>query len=114
MPNTPSSMPEVCTSSSSTQAHLLPSTSSVIRTIQSQSRLSIPISTTTNTTLDISLNTSASSFNHQFPYQSLPLLYPISGAHKEGVLGVRTLYPQGPWFFFPTDYNSKYIIVRKI
>ncbi|GFV38904.1 hypothetical protein TNCV_192721 [Trichonephila clavipes] len=60
MPNTPSSMSEVCTSSSSTQAHLLPSMSSVILTIQSQSQLHVPISTTT---LDNSLNTSATSLS---------------------------------------------------
>ncbi|GFS66767.1 uncharacterized protein TNCV_229921 [Trichonephila clavipes] len=58
-PNIPFSMPAVCTSSA--QAHLLLSTSSVIPTIQNQSHLPIPISTTA--TLDSSLNTSASSLS---------------------------------------------------
>ncbi|GFW95031.1 hypothetical protein TNCV_476301 [Trichonephila clavipes] len=73
MPNILSSMPAVCTSSSSFQAHLLPSTFSLIPTIQSQSRLPIPISTNTTATLDNSLSTSASSLStktHVFPTTS--------------------------------------------
>ncbi|GFX48557.1 hypothetical protein TNCV_584551 [Trichonephila clavipes] len=61
MPGTPYSMPAVYPSSSSTQAHLLPSMSSVIQTIQSQSHLPVPISTTTS--LDNNLNTTASSLS---------------------------------------------------
>ncbi|GFX68786.1 uncharacterized protein TNCV_4070301 [Trichonephila clavipes] len=49
----------VSTSSSSTQAHLLPSTSSVIPTVQNQSYL--PILVCTTAIFDNSLNTSASS-----------------------------------------------------
>ncbi|GFY16063.1 uncharacterized protein TNCV_341121 [Trichonephila clavipes] len=55
---TSSSMPEVSTSSSSAQTHLLPSTSAEIPTIQSKSLLPIPIPTTTPNN---NLNTSASS-----------------------------------------------------
>ncbi|GFX48776.1 uncharacterized protein TNCV_3479601 [Trichonephila clavipes] len=47
-PSTSSSLSTVSTSSSSTQAHLLPSTSAIIPTIQSESLL--PISIPTNTT----------------------------------------------------------------
>ncbi|GFS92994.1 hypothetical protein TNCV_532061 [Trichonephila clavipes] len=52
-------MNAVSTSSSSTQAHLLPSTSAIISTIQSESLLPIPIHTTTFP--GNNLNTSASS-----------------------------------------------------
>ncbi|GFY05411.1 uncharacterized protein TNCV_961071 [Trichonephila clavipes] len=62
MPTTSSSMSAVSTSSSSTQAHLLPSSSSVITSIQSESQLSIPISSTT-TSPDNSLNTPATSLS---------------------------------------------------
>ncbi|GFV28161.1 hypothetical protein TNCV_678491 [Trichonephila clavipes] len=62
MPSASSSMPAVSISSSSTQAHLLPSTSlslsSVIPTIQSESQFPIPISSTT-TSPGHSLNTSS-------------------------------------------------------
>ncbi|GFU88293.1 hypothetical protein TNCV_846861 [Trichonephila clavipes] len=62
MPSTSYSMSTVSTSSSSTQAHLLPSTSAIIPTIQSESLLPIPISTTTTTTSPgNNLNTSVSS-----------------------------------------------------
>ncbi|GFW24032.1 NACHT domain-and WD repeat-containing protein 1 [Trichonephila clavipes] len=61
MPSTSSSVSTVSTSSSPSQAHLLPSTSSVIPTMQNQSPLPIRISTTA--TLDNSLNTSASSLS---------------------------------------------------
>ncbi|GFX63625.1 uncharacterized protein TNCV_2005541 [Trichonephila clavipes] len=61
MTSTSSSVSTVSTSSSSTQAHLIPSTSSVIPTVQNQSHLLIPICTTA--TLDNSLNTSASSLS---------------------------------------------------
>ncbi|GFT24216.1 hypothetical protein TNCV_2064451 [Trichonephila clavipes] len=54
-------MPTVSTSSSSTQAHLLPSTSAIIPTIQSESLLPIPIPTTASTSPGNNLNTSASS-----------------------------------------------------
>ncbi|GFU73254.1 uncharacterized protein TNCV_493791 [Trichonephila clavipes] len=56
--STSSSMPAVSTSSSSSQTHLLPSTSAEIPTIQSKSLLPIPIPTTTPNN---NLNTSASS-----------------------------------------------------
>ncbi|GFU29705.1 hypothetical protein TNCV_4745391 [Trichonephila clavipes] len=59
MPSTSSSVSTVSTSSSSTQAHLLPSTSAIIPTIQSESLLLIPIPTTTSP--GNNLNTSASS-----------------------------------------------------
>ncbi|GFW30538.1 hypothetical protein TNCV_454761 [Trichonephila clavipes] len=48
MPSTSSSVPTVSTLSSSTQAHLLPSPSAIIPTIQSESFLKIPIPTTTS------------------------------------------------------------------
>ncbi|GFW62361.1 hypothetical protein TNCV_290351 [Trichonephila clavipes] len=53
-------MPAVSTLSSSTQAHLLSSTSAVIPTIQSESLLPIPVPTTTSSSGN-NLNTSASS-----------------------------------------------------
>ncbi|GFX25467.1 uncharacterized protein TNCV_1998681 [Trichonephila clavipes] len=61
MPSTSSSVSTVSTSSSSTQAHLLPSTSALIPTIQSKSLLPIPIPTTTSPSNN--LNTSASSLS---------------------------------------------------
>ncbi|GFV77990.1 hypothetical protein TNCV_1441 [Trichonephila clavipes] len=57
MPNTST----VSTPSSSTQAHLLLSTSAMIPTIQSESLLSIPIPPPTTTSPGNNLNTSASS-----------------------------------------------------
>ncbi|GFV47947.1 uncharacterized protein TNCV_3044191 [Trichonephila clavipes] len=62
MPSTSSSVSTVSTSSSSTQEHLLPSPSAIIPTIQSESLLKIPNSTTTTTTSPgNNLNTSVSS-----------------------------------------------------
>ncbi|GFY10487.1 hypothetical protein TNCV_2565151 [Trichonephila clavipes] len=61
-PSPPSLMPAVSTSSSSTQAHLHPSTSSEIPTLQSESQFHIPISSTT-TSPGNSLNTSVSSLS---------------------------------------------------
>ncbi|GFX21510.1 hypothetical protein TNCV_1399241 [Trichonephila clavipes] len=62
MPSTSSSVSTVSTSFSSTQEHLLPSPSPIIPTIQSESLLKIPISTTTKTTsAGNNLNTSVSS-----------------------------------------------------
>ncbi|GFY28849.1 uncharacterized protein TNCV_4719821 [Trichonephila clavipes] len=55
-----SSMPVVFTSFSSTQTHLLPSTSTIIPTIQSEYLLPISIPTTTTTSPGNNLNTSAS------------------------------------------------------
>ncbi|GFW90123.1 hypothetical protein TNCV_1789451 [Trichonephila clavipes] len=59
MPSTSSSVSTVTTSSSSTQAHLLPSTSAKIPTIQSESLLPIPIPPPP-TSPGNNLNTSAS------------------------------------------------------
>ncbi|GFW67580.1 RNase H domain-containing protein [Trichonephila clavipes] len=62
MPSTSSSVSTVSTSSSSTQAHLLPSASSIKPTIQIESGLPEPISSSAATP-DNSLNTSASSLS---------------------------------------------------
>ncbi|GFT22316.1 hypothetical protein TNCV_3273121 [Trichonephila clavipes] len=61
MPSTSSSVSTVSTSSSSTQENLLPSPSTIIPTIQSESLLKIPLPTTTTTSPDNNLNTSVSS-----------------------------------------------------
>ncbi|GFV22753.1 uncharacterized protein TNCV_1490101 [Trichonephila clavipes] len=71
---TSSSMPAVSTSSSSTQAHLLPSTSAIIPTIQSEPLLPIPIPTTTTTSPGNNLNTSASSLETEKPVFSQLLI----------------------------------------
>ncbi|GFV27719.1 uncharacterized protein TNCV_4169411 [Trichonephila clavipes] len=61
MPSTSSSVSTVSTSYSSTQAHLLPSPSAIIPTIQSESLLKIPVPTTSTTTSHgNNLNTSVS------------------------------------------------------
>ncbi|GFS86215.1 hypothetical protein TNCV_660941 [Trichonephila clavipes] len=54
-------MPTISTSSSSAQAHLLPSSSAIIPTTQSESLLKIPNPTTTSTSPGNNLNTSFSS-----------------------------------------------------
>ncbi|GFT11110.1 uncharacterized protein TNCV_1084621 [Trichonephila clavipes] len=56
--NTSISTPAVSTSSSSTQAQLLPSISAIIPTIQSESFVPIPIPITTTTSTGNNLNTS--------------------------------------------------------
>ncbi|GFS52530.1 hypothetical protein TNCV_4851761 [Trichonephila clavipes] len=61
MPSTSSSVSTVSASSSSTQAHLLPSPYAIIPTIQSESLLKIPIPSTTTTSPGNNLNTSVSS-----------------------------------------------------
>ncbi|GFU36941.1 hypothetical protein TNCV_2671051 [Trichonephila clavipes] len=98
MPSTSSSMLAVSTSSSSAHTHLLPSTTSVIPIVHSESQFPIPISSTTTSPIN-SLNTSVSSLStetclfpttsnkfatlsteihsHQFPYLNLPLQHPI-------------------------------------
>ncbi|GFT16742.1 hypothetical protein TNCV_1333561 [Trichonephila clavipes] len=68
--STSSSVSAVSTSSSPTQAHLLPPTSSVIPTVQNQSHLPTPICTTA--TLDNSLNTLASKVKVQHVFRSSP------------------------------------------
>ncbi|GFS65839.1 uncharacterized protein TNCV_390691 [Trichonephila clavipes] len=67
MPSTSSSMSTVSTSFSSSQAHLLSSSSAIMPTMQSESLLPMPIHTATTTSPSNNLNTSASSLSTEVP-----------------------------------------------
>ncbi|GFU06111.1 hypothetical protein TNCV_4764501 [Trichonephila clavipes] len=94
-------MPAVSTSSSSTQAHLLPSTSA---TIQSESLLPITIPTTTS--LCNNLNTSASSLETE--------THPLTTSNKFAALSaeIQPLVPLPE--SVPTTSNSEYSNAPKI
>ncbi|GFT70627.1 uncharacterized protein TNCV_3091571 [Trichonephila clavipes] len=95
MSNTSSSVSTVSSSSSSTQENLLPSPSSIIPTIQSESLLKIPILTTTTTSPGNNLNTSVSSLETETRSLTTP--------DKFNALSTETL-PES----LPTTSNSEY------
>ncbi|GFX67622.1 hypothetical protein TNCV_3933641 [Trichonephila clavipes] len=67
MPSTSSSISTVSPSSSSSQAHLLSSSSEIMPTVQGESLLPMPIPTATTASPSNNLNTSASSLLTEVP-----------------------------------------------